>query len=259
VLPPLETVQRSHGQLVSPSCINRRRHRTARRALERGRCILQLRSRFGVVHLAQSEHCVPKGKRPPLMFGIAHRSQMQGTASQSLFVTIETTREQIPPHAHAALAATVKTRILLARVLGCALEATQQPDVSSVESTSHIRSPHSELPQRARRFLAEDVARGCRRDAFTSEQDNALRALGRESGEGTSVRTGQRLSPNDPPCGPTAFGRREGAAIKVRRIDGVYGPRKTGRVDQHAQLGEKADRLSPELVDYMVRQSLRSP
>ncbi len=168
---------------------------------------------------------------------------MQGTASQSLFVTIEATREQIPPHAHAALAATVKTRIPFARVLGCALQASHQPGVSSFESTSHIRIPHSEVPQRARRFLAEDVARGCRRDALTSEQDDALRALGRESGECTSVRTGQRLTPDDPSCGPTAFGCRERAAVKVRRIDGVYGPRKTGWVDQHAQLWQKGYKI----------------
>jgi hypothetical protein len=77
------------------------------------------------------------------MFAVAHRSQMRGTASQSLVAAIEAACEQVSPQAHTAFAATVKTRIAVARVFGCALEASHQAAVSTFESTSHVRIPHS--------------------------------------------------------------------------------------------------------------------
>jgi hypothetical protein len=70
------------------------------------------------------------------MFAIAHRSQVQGTTSQSFFVAVQATGEQISPQSHAALAATVETRIRVARVFGCAHEALQQALVSRLESTA---------------------------------------------------------------------------------------------------------------------------
>jgi hypothetical protein len=100
------------------------------------------------------------------------------------------------------------------------------------------------LPQHARGFLAEDVACGCRRDALPGEQDNAPGTFGGKSSECTTVGPGQSLASGDPPCGLTAFGRRERAAVKVRGIDGVNGLRKTGFVDQHVTLHQKREQLT---------------
>jgi hypothetical protein len=173
------------------------------------------------------------------MLAVAHRSKMRSAASQSLFASIQAAREQVAPQAHAAFAATEETRIAFARVFGCAGEASHQAAVCTVESTSHVRIPHSELPQRAQGFLAEDVAGGCRCDALPCEQNNAPGTFGGKSGECATVGPGQSLAPGDPPCGLTAFGRRERAAVKVRGIDGVNGLGKTGLVDQHAELHPK--------------------
>ena len=173
------------------------------------------------------------------MFAGAHRSQMRSTTSKSLFASIQAAREQVPPQADAALAATVKTRVAVARVFGCAIKASQQAVVSTFQSTSHVEVPHSELPQCARSFLAKDVTCGCRRDALTSKQDNAVGTFGGKSGECTSVGPGQPLASDDPPRGLTAFSRRERTAAEVRGIDGVNGLRKTGPVDQHAPLHQE--------------------
>jgi hypothetical protein len=185
------------------------------------------------------------------MFAVAHRSQMRGTTSKPLFASIQAAREQVPPQAHAALAATVKTRVAFARVFGCALQTSQQAVVSTFQSTSHIEIPHSELPQCARGFLAKDVACGCRRDALTRKQDNALGTFGGKSGECTSVGPGQPLASDNPPCGLTAFSRRERTAGKLRGIDGVNGLRKTGPVDQHTHHHpEGVGRLPPGPVAW---------
>ena len=159
---------------------------------------------------------------------------MRGTTPKPLFAAIQAAREQVPPQAHAALAATVQTRIALARVFGCAVKASYQAAVGTFQSATHVAVPHSELPQCARGFLAEDVACGCRRDALTREQDNALGALGRKSGERTSVGPRQPLACGDPPCGLTACRCRVRPAVKKRGIYGVKSLRKTGFVDQHA-------------------------
>ena len=173
------------------------------------------------------------------MFAGAHRSQMRGATSKSLFASIQAAREHVPPQADAALAATVKTRIAVARVFGCAIKASHQAGVSTFQSTSHVEVPHAELPQCARGFLAKDVACGCRRDALTCKQDDAFGAFRGESGECASVGPGQPLASNDPPRGPTAFSRRERMAAEVRGMDGVNGLRKTGPVDQHAPLHQE--------------------
>ena len=60
---------------------------------------------------------------------------------QSLFLPVETAREEVSPQAHAALAATVKTGIAIARVLGCALETAQQTFVRSFECATHFGIP----------------------------------------------------------------------------------------------------------------------
>jgi hypothetical protein len=65
------------------------------------------------------------------MFAVAHRPQMRGTTSKSLFASIQTAREQVPSQAHAALAATVKTRIPVAAVFGCARKASHQAVVGT--------------------------------------------------------------------------------------------------------------------------------
>ena len=67
---------------------------------------------------------------------------MRGAAPQSLFVAIEPACEQVPPQAHTALAATVETRIAVARVFGGAREASHQPIVSSIERTGGIGITH---------------------------------------------------------------------------------------------------------------------
>ncbi len=183
------------------------------------------------------------------MFAVAHRSQIRGTTSKSLFASIQAAREQVPPQAHAALAATVETRIAVTRVFRCALEAAHQAVVSIFQSASHAGIPHSELPQRARGFLAEDVACGCRRDTLTRKQDNALGTFGGKSGKCACVGPGQPLASDDPPCGLTAFSRREPTAAEVRGIDGVDGLRKTGPVDQQSFTACRAARCpqSPEI------------
>ena len=61
--------------------------------------------------------------------------------SQSLFLPVETAREEVSPQADAALAATEETRIAMARVLGCALETAQQTVVRSFECASDFGIP----------------------------------------------------------------------------------------------------------------------
>jgi hypothetical protein len=77
------------------------------------------------------------------MFAVAHRPQMQDAASQSLLLAIQATGEQVPPQPHAALAATVETWIAIARVFGCALEASHQAGVGTFERASDAAIPHS--------------------------------------------------------------------------------------------------------------------
>jgi hypothetical protein len=49
------------------------------------------------------------------MLAVTHRSQMHRATAQSLLVAIEPASEDVPPHAHTALATTVETRIAVAR------------------------------------------------------------------------------------------------------------------------------------------------
>jgi hypothetical protein len=77
------------------------------------------------------------------MFAVAHRPQMQDAASQSLLLAIQAAGEQVPPQPHAALAATVETWIAIARVFGCALEASHQAGVGTFERASDAAIPHS--------------------------------------------------------------------------------------------------------------------
>ena len=131
---------------------------------------------------------------------------MRRTTSKSLFASIQAAREQVPPQADAALAATEKARIA-ARVFRCALEASHQADVSTLQSTSHARNPHSELPQCARGFLAKDVACRRRRDALTCKQNNAFGTFGREIPRMYLRRPRAGPGAGDPPSGLTAFSR----------------------------------------------------
>jgi len=71
---------------------------------------------------------------------------MRGATSQSLFASIQATREQIAPQADAAFAATEKTRIVVARVFGCAFEASHQAGVGPFQSTRRSGIRYSELP-----------------------------------------------------------------------------------------------------------------
>jgi hypothetical protein len=99
---------------------------------------------------------------------------MRGATSQSLFASIQATREQIAPQADAAFAATVQTRIPVARIFGCALEASHQAIVSRFERARDGVVPYTQQPQRARRLLAENVTCGCRRDALTVNRATPL-------------------------------------------------------------------------------------
>ncbi len=127
----------------------------------------------------------------------------------------------------------------MARVCGCALEASHQADVSTFQSASHVEVPHLELPQCARGFLAKDVAGRRRRDALTRKQNNALGTFGGKSRECPSVGSWHPLASGDPPSGLTAFSRRQCTVAEVRSIDGVNGLRKTGPVNQHVQLHQE--------------------
>jgi hypothetical protein len=68
---------------------------------------------------------------------------MEGATSQSLFVSVEIAREEVPPETYAALPATVETRIAIARVLRCARETSHQTVVGSFERANHPGIPHS--------------------------------------------------------------------------------------------------------------------
>jgi hypothetical protein len=68
---------------------------------------------------------------------------MHSAALKSFFASIETAREQIPPHADTALSATVQTRILFARVLRSASETLPQAGVGSFERAGAAAVAHS--------------------------------------------------------------------------------------------------------------------
>ena len=90
---------------------------------------------------------------------VAHRPQMRGATAQSLFLTVEPAREQIPPQSDTALATTEKAGIRVARILCRASEASLQAFIGGIERPSHSSIPHSELPERSRRLLSEDMTR----------------------------------------------------------------------------------------------------
>jgi hypothetical protein len=90
---------------------------------------------------------------------VAHRPQMRGSTAQSFFLAVEPSREQIPPESDTALAATEKAGICVTRILSRASEALLQALVGSVDRPSHFSIPHSQLPERSRRLLAEDMTR----------------------------------------------------------------------------------------------------
>ena len=60
---------------------------------------------------------------------------------QSLFMPVETAREEVSPQADAALAATEETRIAMARIRGCALDEERHGLVLAKLSwwESHLR------------------------------------------------------------------------------------------------------------------------
>jgi hypothetical protein len=182
---------------------------------------------------------IPKGKLAPLVLAIAHRAEMRSTASQPFVLPIESSREQIPPQPYTALAATEQTRIVVTRVSRRAFETLHQSTVSAFERTGDAGIAHAQLPQRARRFLTEDVARRRRRDALASKQDDAVRAFGGEPGERLCVRAGQPLASCDPPGDAVALTGRECATLEVRGINGVNGLGKARRIDQHDRLLEE--------------------
>ena len=159
---------------------------------------------------------------------VAHRSQMPYAVLQSLFAAIETTGKQVPPETHGALPATEKTGIPLARIFGGACETSHHALVRRIERARDAAIPHAQQSQHARGLLAEDVARGCRRDALARKQDDAVRTFGGKSCECAAVGPGQSLASGDPPRSLAAFSGREAGAVKVRGIDGVNGLGKTG-------------------------------
>src|SRR5262245_31875929 len=108
------------------------------------------------------------------MFIVTRRAEMRRAESQALFLTIEAAGEQVPPEADAALAATVQPRILPARILGRSGETGQQTLVRGCERVCDAAIPHAQHSKRARRFLAEDVTRGCGCDAFAGEQNDSF-------------------------------------------------------------------------------------
>jgi hypothetical protein len=67
------------------------------------------------------------------MLAIAHRSQVKRAAPQSLFAAIEPAGDEIPPQPDAALAATIETWIVPARVFGGACETPHQALVCRVQ------------------------------------------------------------------------------------------------------------------------------
>src|SRR5262245_62512630 len=108
-------------------------HPTPRHTIERGRCILQFAPRLRTLHLTESQHRVPEWEFPPSVLAVTHRSEVQRAATQTLFASVKTTSEQITPQPDAALAAAVKTRIVVAGIRSCARETSHQPIVSRSE------------------------------------------------------------------------------------------------------------------------------
>jgi len=167
------------------------------------------------------------------MFAVAHRPQMQNAAPESLVAAIEAAGEEIPPQPDAAFPTAEEPWITTPRIFGCARETSHHAFVSRFQRARDTGIPHAQQPQRPRRFFAEDVTCGCRRDAFAGKKDNPSRAFGRESSERPAVRPGKPLARSDPPRSLTAFSGRERAALEVRRVDRIDCLRKARPVDQH--------------------------
>ena len=126
------------------------------------------------------------------MLAIAHRSQVQRAALQPLAAPIEPSREEIAPQPDAAFR-NRRTRVAFSRIFCCAGETAHQPFVCRFERAHDAAVTHAQQPQRARRFLAEDVTGGSGRDAFACEEYDAANAFGWKPGEGPSVSAWQPL------------------------------------------------------------------
>jgi S1-C subfamily serine protease len=161
---------------------------------------------------------------------------MERAGPQSFFAAVEPAGKEIPPQAHAALAAAEEAWISISRISGSAREASHEPFVGGFERACHVAIPHAEQPERARCLLAEDVTRRCRRDALAREKHNPIRTFGRESGEGSTVRSGQALPRGNPARRLSTLGCTELAAFEMSRLDGINRLRKARSVDQHAPL-----------------------
>jgi hypothetical protein len=130
---------------------------------------------------------------------------MKSAVLQSLLVAIEAAGQQVPPQADAAFPAAEQTRIPSARVFGGTRETTQQSSVSRFQRLRDVPIANAKQPQHARRFFAEDVTGGRRRDPFAGEQHDPLGSLGWKSGECPAVGTRQTLAAGNPAGHMAAF------------------------------------------------------
>ena len=178
----LETVRRSNGQLVSPASVDRSARRGSPRVPARA----------------------PHTSTPSSLRRCPSRSEPAPCTRTGISATDARRRASISGAKHPVGAAPHvdpgRPRAGCATSPRCTCRSRKDQDCLRAGPRLHARGiassrcqhcrehgsrrdPALGVPQCARGFLAKDVACGCRRDAFTCKQDDALGTFGGKSGE----------------------------------------------------------------------------